>query len=617
MSNTSTRYVAEKKYRLEEATIKSLFLYNSGLRGAILIVNSVLLIIAIGLIYITNNIDAAGMLLTVIIANIVILFSAIVLSINKKEEKEQIVPNNSKHEYLWNIGSEVKEFKGSGIKSLEDENLTGKKILISAETAKRMGGIIGTIGSGKTFQLNGFFEQQVALGGGSLTIDGKGTIEQLKTAYAIVGKYDRLDEFYVLNFADQNNTNSIGFLNSGNALILTEILSELIEKSDPQWDGVAINVISNILKLLVYKRDNENMVLSFDIISEYMSLTRLVEEAIKYKSKTKDDVFIRDFVNYVCVSTNFNYEQFLTKNDNKTHADILKSASNTKIQGVYNFTTAAAKWNEILTVFGSNYKNIFGVADPDIDLLDIVQTNKIVWVVLPTMESEETSKKIGKMFLGITKATANSKIKKGLEPKIPFAFFFDEYGSYGVIGFARFISKARSLGMPVWLYFQTIAQLNAIDNGKGIERQELLDNLGTLLVMKNNDPDLIEALNKRVPEIIELERFMTIKRIGANVDDLHAEKNLSKEKRDAFRAELFNGLSDGEMVTFIGNRFYKTVAQAHEDFSLTFDKLNLEPKFNLPKTYPKYRLSIDEFIEKKEFLITTKNKKYLFSDKFF
>ena len=612
---SATRYVAEKKYRLEEATIKQLFLDNEGLRTALLVVNAILLVISGVLINITGSSDGS-IVLTIVLANILMLIMAIFLSIEKKEEKEQIVKNSANKEYLWNIGDEVKEFRGSGIKSLTEDNLTGKKLLVNCETGKRMGGIIGTTGSGKTFQLNGFFEQQMALGGGSLTIDGKGTIEQLKTAYAIAGKYDRLDEFYVLNFADQNNTNSIGFLNSGNALILTEILSELIEKSDPQWDGVAINVLSNILKLLVYKRDHENMILSFDVISEYMSLTRLVEEAIKYKDKIKDDVFIRDFINYVCVSTNFNYENFITKSDKKTYSDILKAASNTKIQGVYNFTTAASKWNEILTVFGSNYKNIFGEVDPDIDLLDVVQTNKSVWVVLPTMESEETSKKIGKMFLGIIKATANTKIKKGLEPKIPFAFFFDEYGSYGTVGFARYISKARALGMPVWVYFQTIAQLDAIDNGKGIERKELLDNLGTLLVMKNNDPDLIEALNKRVPEVVELERFMTMKRIGASSDDLHAEKNLSKEKRDAFRSELFNGLSDGEMVTFIGNRFYKTVAQAHEDFSLTFDKLNLEPKFNLPKTFPKYRLSIDEFIEKKEFLITSENKRYLFADKF-
>jgi hypothetical protein len=199
---------------------------------------------------------------------------------------------------------------------------------------------------------------------------------------------------------------------------------------------------------------------------------------------------------------------------------------------------------------------------------------------------------------------------------IPFVFFLDEYPSYGTVGFGRYASKARALGMPIWIYFQSIAQLNSIDEGKGVERQELLDNMGTILVMKVSDAELVEVLNKRVPEVIELERLMTIKRIGASADDLHAEKNLSKEKRDAFKAEMFNGLSDGEMVAFIGNKYYKAVSQAHEDFSLTYDKLNLEPKFLLPQTFPKYNLTTELFLNKREFIIATDEKKYLFKSFF-
>jgi len=611
-----TEFVKEKKYKLSQGSLKDLILNKKDFSMTILYANILLAVVAFFVLNISKEIESANMIITVVIANLAVVIGSSFASIDKKELKEALVKNNKSSEYSWNLGYEVKEFMGSGLESLVEENLTGKYALIDNEIEKRMGGVIGTTGSGKTFQLNGVFEQKISAGGGALVIDGKGTVDQLKTMYAIVGKYDRLDELYVLNFANLNNTNSIGFLNSGNALILSEILSELIEKSDPQWDSVAIDVMSNILKLLVYKRDHEGLILSFSVIGEYLSMSRLASEAILYKDKV-DDVFIRDFVNYVCVNTNCDYDKFVTGKTREINTELMKASNNTKVQGVYNFTTASSKWNQILTVFGSNYYNIFGSPHPDIELLDAIQNNNIIIVVLPTSESEATAKKIGKMFLGIIKSAANTKIKKSIEPKIPFTIFLDEYPNYGTVGFARFISKSRAIGLPCWFYFQSIAQLDSIDNGKGIETKELLDNIGTFIIMKNNDAELVKKLNERVPVVVELERYMTIRRTGASADDLNAEKSLNKEKRDAFRSELFNGLSDGEAVIFLGNNYYKVVVKAHDDFTLVYDKLNLEPYFDLPKTFPKSELKIRHFLQRKEYLLASEKKKKLFKDSFF
>lgn len=615
----ATTFVKEKKYKLDTSSIKGLLSDKSSFSQVLMILNILLAILCFILINFTNNIDAINHVVFIFLGNMVITYVAIFLSKGDRiNNKEMLIKNQPDNEYLWHIGEEVKEFKGSGVKSLDKDNLKGKPLLEDVELVKRMGAVIGASGSGKTFQLKGTLEQQIAIGGGAFVVDGKGTLEELKNIYAIVGKYDRLDELYVLNFADPNNSNSVGFLNSGSALMLKEMLSELLDRSDAFWDGVADEMLSNVLKLLVYKRDNEGVFLSFSMMREYLNLSRLVDEVERYAEAAKNDVFLNDFISYMCVITDIDYNLLykgntIDSNFLNTINKMRQNSSSEKLQGVYNFKTGANRWNNVFTILGSNYKAIFGAEDPDFDLYDCVQTNKIIWVVLPTMESEDSARKIGKMILGQIKAVGNKKVKAGIPPKIPFVFFFDEYGSYGVVGFSNFISKSRGISMPCWFYFQDKAQLDKIDDGRGLETRELLGNITTLLVMKNSDAELTRLLSERVDEHVELERHQSLKRVGSHTEGLSAELNYSKEKKDAFRSTLFNGLKDGEMVTFVGKDFYKTVAKAQDDFDLTYEKNSTEPKFVLPKTFPKSKLSTKYFLDKREMLINSEIKNVLFS----
>lgn len=510
--------------------------------------------------------------------------------------------NDEKSKYQISFGREVKEFLGSGMLSLAPNNLTGRYILADGELIKRMGAVIGTTGSGKTVQLKGMLEQQLALGGGAFCIDAKGTIDELKNVYALVGKYGRLKDLYVINFANPANSHSINLLNNGKVLTIKEMLIELIDVSEDVWGQQMVSVLTNILKLMVYKRDFEKKNISFADLSEANNLSFLAKEAIKYKnnpSSWEENQDLKDFIAYVCTACNVIYSDF-TKKTNKIGIDgkltaldekLITNSENPDLQGVIYFNSASSRWADVFTTLNSNYGRIMSSSYPDLDLYEAVSSGKIIWTVLPTVESEKTARMIGRLMLGLIKTVGDKKIKRSFEPKIPFLFLLDEFGSFGVKGFGRFMSKARSLGMSFYLYFQSIAQLDSIDDGKGLEKKEILDMCNILIVMRNQDEALPEVLSKKVPEEISLEHLIARDNSGM-LDNKKKNNDENKiaytvDKKQAFRGSDFSKLKDGEMYFFVGGDAYKCVAQAQTDFNLTYEKKNVDVVFALTKTFPK------------------------------
>ena len=509
-------------------------------------------------------------------------------------KSDSLVPNEKKETFMFNQGVEVKKHLGDAIKSLAvPDNLTGRILLRSAEKVKRMAIIVGKAGSGKTVLLRGILEEILKIGAGAFIIDAKGTVDEIKRFMAMIYKYGREKDLLIMNFTNLNNTHTINFLSYGNAMMLKEILMVLSSSTEQKWKQVDEDFISAVLKLLVYKRDNENLKLSLDAMRDYLTLTRLLKEAIKYR-KSKDRGVI-DYIRFVCTSLELDYDEFVSR-DTKD-AEYWKSCQEKLTgdsQGVYEGGLAAKNWGGVLTTLGSDYGAIFNVEYPDIDLFEAIQNNKIILVSLPTMESEETAKKIGKLILGIIKSVADQKIKRTSESKIPFVFLLDEFGSFAITGFGRFMSKARALAMPMFLFFQSTSQVDVVDDGKGMEKQEIFDNSDAFICLKNTDSKLAEYLNETVPPEIFLDR--SYKEVRKEVDsnsDLSKESDYQKTEEKAIKTEYFSKLNNGEMYFCSGAEAYKAVAKAPSDFNLTYKLKNISAHIPLLQVYPKEKLRKD------------------------
>ncbi len=587
----------ERIYRPKSATYKQIYHNDTGVKIYINIIGGILPIIGLFMVMFTQDYSTYKLGLYFVFQGLVVTVLTYVIFINSDMLKKMssLVANTKSSEYMLNLGVEVLEHLGDAILSIKNkDNLTGRFLLRDTEKVKRMMVVVGKAGSGKTVALRGYFEDILKIGCGCFVVDAKGTVDEVKRLTAMVYKYGREKDLFILNFANRNNTHTLNFLSRGTATMLKEIMMALSSSTDEKWRQVDEDFISSILKLLVYKRDNENLKLTLNTIRNYLTLNRIFKEAWKYRKI--DDVYIEDFVRYVCAKIEIDYEEFIEVDSSNAeyYKKCEEQTKNTDLQGVYECGLSANNWNGVLTVLGSDYGQIFNVAEPDVDIYEAIMSNKIIIVSLPTMESAETSQKIGKLLLGIIKATAYEKITNTFEPKVPFVFLLDEFGSFAIKGFGNFMSKARSLGLPMFLFFQSTSQVDLVDDGKGLEKGEIFDNTDCFICLKNTDDTLAEYLNKTVPKEVFLDKsYKEVRKDVESKQDQAKEADYQKVEEDRLKSEYFARLNNGEMWAISGDEAFKAVANPPSDFNLTYKMKDISVDIPLLKVYPKDKLIKD------------------------
>ena len=113
-----------------------------------------------------------------------------------------------------------------------------------------------------------------------------------------------------------NFTKAAEKLKSGSANSIYEILISLLIGEENEWKAKQKEFMKNILKLMVYRRDNEDLNLNFSELAKVMSLEALLRLAMKYKDVAKKFVEVEDYVQFVTTSAGIDYEEFM-KGDSK------------------------------------------------------------------------------------------------------------------------------------------------------------------------------------------------------------------------------------------------------------------------------------------------------------
>ncbi|RDU61867.1 type IV secretory system conjugative DNA transfer family protein [Helicobacter sp. MIT 14-3879] len=522
-------------------------------------------------------------------------------SINK--QGNNIIENQPNNKYMLNIGTEIKKFYGDAVKSSKKQDNKIAPILLDAEKIKRHGLIIATIGAGKSVLMKGLTEQIAQLGGGCCVIDGKGTAEFAKEIFGIASAYGREADFIYLNFLDMNNTHTINPLLSGDALALSEILNSLLDGEENEWKSKQKEFMEIVLKLLVYKRDNENLPIDFSILSQYMSFSKILNEMINYRQQIYKSVILDDLVIYTSTTIDMGYEEFLNASEDYI-MEKYQLAEKNQAQGIYDVGMAVQQWRSIIIKLKSNYGRIFNTQTPDISMWEIVQRNKILFVTLPTMASDVTPRYLGKLILGLFKAVADQKARFAKEPEIPFVILADEVGSYMPEGFARLMSKSRALGISVFPIFQSFSQIDIVGKllgGESSERKELVDVIGTHIIMKSMSPEASDYYSKFVKKTKYLEKSYSIKRDFVD-SAMGAEQSYSIREEDAILHSEVTAMNNGEMMIILDGELYRAIAQAESSLlnygkKITYDGKNI----NTPLPISKYMPKLDFFKMMREY----------------
>lgn len=510
--------------------------------------------------FVTNGVNIALFLtiMAVLYSSAIIVLLQIV---EKNDDKEVIIPNQPDKDYLISLGVEVKKFYGDAVKSSKAANNKIRPVLVNAETMKRHFLCMATIGAGKSVLMKGLIEQYALLGGGMLIVDGKGTDEFAKEIYGLIASIGREDDFVYLNFLDMDNTHTINPLLSGGALSIYEILIALLVGEENEWKEKQKEFMQCVLKLMVYKRDNENFMFDFSALTNMMSLTSLLKSAMDYKHLATKSISIMDYVKYIASSIEVDIDDFLAgdANDKKWRDEMFKRTKG-EGQGVYDVGVCVGAWRKVLTNLSSDYGRIFNDPHPDISFWEATQQNKILFVTLPTMDSDTTPKELGRLLLGLIKGVAAQKAKYAKEPKIPFTCFLDELGSYVIEGFGRLESKSRSLGISIFPFFQSPAQIDVVAKND-YERKEIIDVTGVHILMKNMHPETTEFYAKMVEKVKVISRDYSKRRDGAKGPG-SVEDNYKVEEEDAIKHNEVVNMNNGEMVVFANGKLHRAIAQA-------------------------------------------------------
>lgn len=611
--NVQERLIKPKKYNFANLFMDSVFIRY----GLILSVGAGIVSIILSL---STDYDKELLKYFILVGISLSFFGAVGLLVNNdsSDENDNVIKNKKSNRYLLSLGNEVKKFYGDAKKSSFKKNII-RPILFTAEKLKRHMMIVATIGAGKTVLMKGLAQQQIILGGGMFIIDGKGTTEFAKEMFALSKRYGREKDFVYLNFLDPENSNSINPLKSGSVNSLYEVLISLLIGEENEWKAKQKEFMKNILKLCVYKRDNEKLNLNFKELTTYMTLQKLAQEALLYKNKVHISA-IADFVKFVSSSLSISYEEFIhapieidMNVDRKTYPNgkivsndfvekVYKNINNTQLQGVYDASMSASAWRSIITTLGSDYKSIFNQEDPDISFWEIVQHNKILFVTLPTMDSDTTPKELGRLMLGLLKGVAAQKASDAIEPKLPFLAMFDEIGSYIIEGFGRLMSKSRSLGISIIPIFQSFSQIDSVDNGKGLETKEMLDVTGTMIVMKTTSADVTEQINKKLKSKKYIDRSYSERKnvIGGSSS---GDEQFNVEKEDAIKHHEVEKMNNGEMLIITDGEMYKAVASAEKNLVKKGKKIIYKQK-DLAAKVP-----LVQYMDKEEFIDEINRKK--------
>jgi hypothetical protein len=169
---------------------------------------------------------------------------------------------------------------------------------------------------------------------------------------------------------------------------------------------------------------------------------------------------------------------------------------------------AMQQWTDIFSQI-EVYSHIFGSTNPDIDFVDVIKNNKILYVLLPAMKADQsTVDLLGKMIvLAIKQACSvalggkvemsrdEKKIfKSRITPKPLGLVVLDEYGAYPVSGLDVIFAQVRSLNISFMVSVQDYQSLRPEGKDEGGAKRAWANSSKIVFLIK--DEETLEKLQK-------------------------------------------------------------------------------------------------------------------------
>lgn len=447
-----------------------------------------------------------------------------------------------------------KPTKPEGITFFGNEFGTKKEVWFTNSDIRTHCLLFGTTGAGKTEALISFCVNSLNQSSGFIYIDGKGDTSLFAKVFSLLAAYGRLDDLYLINYMTTSNnvqekdneyqvfktSHSVNPFADADADTLTELLVSLLADSgDGMWKGRASVFMSALLKVLVYLRDQGQLLLDIDAIRKHFVLDKIIE--LSFRNDIPEH-YVDGLRQYVINLPGFKAPTAKQPNPKQEET----------VGEQHGYITM--QFTETFGLLSDTYGKIMRVQLADIDFFDVVINRRVLVVLLPALQkSKQNLGNLGRIIIASIKnmmaTTLGSKVEgsktevldaKPTNAPSPFLTIFDEFGYYAVENSAVMPAQARSLG-----FFMVFAgqDFQAFKNGAKDESYSIAANCAIKICMKLEDTDdTYEMFRKAAGEDYFAESSNFEKEDGKNKQS----NNINVNKGDILRLKDLKNQNSGE-----------------------------------------------------------------------
>jgi intracellular multiplication protein IcmO len=442
--------------------------------------------------------------------------------------------------------------KAQGICLFGNEISTSEELWFSNEDMRTHCLIFGSTGSGKTEALVSIAFNALVQGSGFIYVDGKGDNSLFAKIFSMARRMGREDDLLIINFMtgardivgpqEKRLSNTINPFSTGSSSMLSQLVVSLMDDSSAtpdgdMWKGRAIAFVEALMRVLVYMRDQEAILLDANIIRNYFELNRIENIVIdKLFPHDNQEPVSLDNVPELVLEPIKNYLINLPGYDRAK-----KGKQVGQVLEQHGFVTM-----QLTRVFGSladTYGHILRTNLAEVDMRDVVLNRRILVVLLPAFEkSLNELSNLGKIIVASLKAMLAAGLGKEVEGEYrdivqrkptnspaPYLCILDEYGYYAVEGFAVVPAQARSLGFSIIFAGQ---DLPAFQKASKEEAASIGANCNIKICMKLEDPlETWDFFSKTAGEswVTKVDAFQT--RAESVLNNYADTRSASSEKR--------------------------------------------------------------------------------------
>ena len=468
--------------------------------------------------------------------------------------------------------------KARGICFFGNEQGTNEELWFNNDDMRTHALIFGSTGSGKTVTLTSIAYNALVQGSGFIYVDGKGDNTLFSNIFSMVRSVGREDDLLLINFMtgarditgpqEKRLSNTLNPFAQGSSSMLSQLVVSLMDSSGQSsdgdmWKGRAIAFIESLMKVLVYARDKEWILLDANTIRNYFHLDRI-------EAMATDLVFPRNDQEGISLADAPENVLEPLKNYILTLPGYDKSKKGKQVSQVFEqhgFITMQLV--RVFTSLADTYGHILRTKLAEVDLKDVVLNRRILVVLLPALEkSPDELSNLGKIIIATLKAMMAAGLgehvegtyqdviqRKPTNSKTPFMCIMDEYGYYAVPGFAVVPAQARSLGFSAIFAGQ---DLPAFQRASKEEAASIGANTNIKIAMKLEDPtETWEFFQKTAGEsyVTKVDYFQT--NPSSMLNNYLDTRSSSAEKRARIDLLDLKEQAEGEMHIFFKSRIVR------------------------------------------------------------